>query len=114
MISPLRYGEDAVDVALACMRRGVPINNIVAAQSGATSPATLAGMLSSTLAETLAALIMVNVFEPGYPMIFSNWPLVIDLRTGSFCGGGGEITLLNAASAQLSNYLGLPSGRRPV
>jgi len=110
VISPLRYGEDAFDVAIACMKRGVPLNNIVAAQSGATSPATLAGMLSSTLAETLAALLMVNVFEPGYPMIFSNWPLVIDLRTGSFCGGGGEITLLNAASAQLANWLGLPSG----
>lgn len=110
VISPLRYGEDAFDVALACIERGVPLNNIVAAQSGATSPATIAGMLSSTLAETLAALLMVNVFAPGYPMIFSNWPLVIDLRTGSFCGGGGEITLLNAASAQLSNWLGLPSG----
>jgi len=110
VISPLRYGEDAFDVALACINRGVPLNNIVAAQSGATSPATLAGMLSSTLAETLAALLMVNVFAPGYPMIFSNWPLVIDLRTGSFCGGGGEITLLNAASAQLANWLGLPSG----
>lgn len=110
VISPLRYGADAVDVALACIRRGVPINNIVAAQSGATSPATIAGMLASTLAETLAALVMVNVFAPGYPMIFSNWPLVIDLRTGAFAGGGGEITLLNAASAQLSNWLGLPSG----
>ena len=110
VISPLRYGEDAFDVALACIARGVPLNNIVAAQSGATAPATIAGMLASTLAETLAALIMVNLFAPGYPMIFSNWPLVIDLRTGSFCGGGGEITLLNAASAQLSNWLGLPSG----
>ncbi|WP_022950999.1 trimethylamine methyltransferase family protein [Leucothrix mucor] len=110
VISPLRYGEDAFDVAMACIKRGVPLNNIVAAQSGATAPATLAGMLSSTLAETLAALVMVNVFAPGYPMIFSNWPLVIDLRTGSFCGGGGEITLLNAASAQISNWLGLPSG----
>ena len=110
VISPLRYGEDAVEVALACIRRGVPINNIVAAQSGATSPATIAGMLALTLAETLAALIMVNVFMPGYPMIFSNWPLVIDLRSGAFAGGGGEITLLNAASAQLSNWLGLPSG----
>lgn len=110
VISPLRFGEDAVEVALACIRRGVPINNIVAAQSGATSPATIAGMLASTLAETLAALVMVNVFVPGYPMIFSNWPLVIDLRTGAFAGGGGEISLLNAASAQLSNWLGLPSG----
>jgi len=110
VISPLRYGEDAFEVALACIRRGVPLNNIVAAQSGATAPATIAGMLASTLAETLAALIMVNVFAPGYPMIFSNWPFVIDLRSGSFCGSGGEITLLNAASAQLSNWLGLPSG----
>lgn len=110
VISPLRYGEDAFDVALACIERGVPLNNIIAAQSGATAPATIAGMLASTLAETLAALVMVNVFAPGYPMIFSNWPFVIDLRTGSFCGSGGEITLLNAGSAQLSNWLGLPSG----
>jgi len=110
IISPLRYGEDAVAVTLACIERGMPLNNIIAAQSGATSPATIAGMLASTLAETLAALVMVNVFAPGYPMIFSNWPFVIDLRTGSFSGSGGEITLLNAASAQISNWLGLPSG----
>jgi len=50
------------------------------------------------------------LISPGYPMIFSNWPLVIDLRTGAFSGGGGETALLNAASAQLSNALGLPSG----
>ncbi len=110
VISPLRYGEDAFDVAMAAVKHNMPLNNIIAAQSGATSPATLAGMLAATLAETLAALVMVNVFKPGYPMIFSNWPFVIDLRTGSFSGSGGEITLLNAASAQLSNWLGLPSG----
>ena len=43
-------------------------------------------------------------------MIFSNWPFVIDLRSGAFCGSGGEIALMNAASAQVSNALGLPSG----
>ncbi|MGO9038941.1 MAG: trimethylamine methyltransferase family protein [Steroidobacteraceae bacterium] len=110
VISPMRYGEDAIDVTMACVRRGVPINAIVAAQSGATAPATLAGFLAQSLSETLAALVLVNVLLPGYPMIFSNWPLVIDLRTGSFCGGGGEISVMNAAAAQLSNWLGLPSG----
>ena len=110
VISPLRYGEDAVEVTMACVRRGVPINAIVAAQSGATAPATLAGFLAQSLAETLASLVLVNVLEPGYPMIFSNWPLVVDLRTGSFSGGGGEISVMNAAAAQLSNWLGLPSG----
>ncbi len=110
VVSPMRYGEDAVEVTVACIEHGVPINSIIAAQSGATAPATLAGFLAQSLAETLAGLILVNVFAPGYPVIFSNWPLVIDLRTGAFCGGGGESAVLNAASAQISNWLGLPSG----
>ena len=43
-------------------------------------------------------------------MVFSNWPLVIDLRSGAFAGSGRETTLMNAASAQLSKWLGLSSG----
>jgi trimethylamine--corrinoid protein Co-methyltransferase len=62
------------------------------------------------LAETLASLVMVNVIFPGFPMVFSIWPLVIDLRSGAFAGGGGATTLLNTASAQLSSWLGMPSG----
>ena len=110
VISPLRYGEDAVDVMLACIEHNMPINAIIAAQSGATAPAPLAGMLAQTTAETLAGLVLVNLFAPGYPVIFSNWPFVIDLRTGAFCGAGGEIAVLNAAAAQIGNHLGLPTG----
>ncbi len=110
IISPMRYGEDAFEVALACIRRGMPLNSVTASMTGATGPATLDGMLAASFAETLASLVMVNIFAPGFPMIFSNWPFVIDLRTGAFCGGGGEISLLNAASAQLTNHIGLPSG----
>ncbi|MGR3492389.1 MAG: trimethylamine methyltransferase family protein [Shimia sp.] len=110
VISPMRFGEDAIEVLYGCIAAGIPVSNITAAQSGATAPATLAGFLAQSLAETLASLVAVNVIEPGHPMVFSNWPLVIDLRTGAFAGGGGEIAVLNAASAQLSNRLGLPSG----
>lgn len=110
VISPMRFGEDAVEVVYACIRHKIPISCITAAQSGATAPATLAGFLAQSLAETLASLVIVNVVHPGFPMVFSNWPLVIDLRTGAFAGGGGEIAVLSAASAQVSNWLGLPSG----
>ncbi len=110
VISPMRYGDDAVEVVYECIRHGIPISCITAAQAGATAPATLAGFLAQSLAETLASLVMVNAIQPGFPMVFSNWPLVIDLRTGAFSGGSGETALLNAASAQLSNWLGLPSG----
>ena len=110
VISPLKYGEDAVEVARACVRRRVPINSIIGAQSGATGPAAPAGMLAASTAEALAQLVMVNLFERGYPMIFSNWPFVIDLRTGAFAGSGAEISMMNAAVAQIGNALGLPTG----
>ena len=110
VISPMRYGADAVDVVYECIRHNIPMSCITAAQAGATAPATLAGFLAQSLAETLASLMMVHAIQPGFPMVFSNWPLVIDLRTGAFAGGSGETAVLNAASAQLSNWLGLPSG----
>ncbi len=110
VISPMRFGEDAVEVVYACIAHNIPMSCITAAQAGATAPATLAGFLAQSLAETLASLVMVNVIHPGFPMVFSNWPLVIDLRSGAFSGGSGETAILNAASAQLSNWLGLPSG----
>lgn len=110
VISPMRYGEDAVDVVYECIKHNIPMSCITAAQAGATAPATMAGFLAQSLAETLASLVMVHAIKPGYPMVFSNWPLVVDLRTGAFAGGSGESALLNAASAQLSNWIGLPSG----
>lgn len=110
VISPMRYGEDAVDVLYECIAHNIPVSCITAAQAGATAPATMAGFLAQSLAETLASLVMVHAIQPGFPMVFSNWPLVIDLRTGAFAGGSGETAVLNAASAQLSNWLGLPSG----
>ena len=110
VISPLRYGEDAVAVLYECIAHNMTVSCITAAQAGATAPATLAGFLAQSLAETLASLVMVHAIRPGFPMIFSNWPFVVDLRTGAFSGGGGETALLNAASAQVSNWLGLPSG----
>lgn len=110
VISPMRYGEDAVDVVYGCIQHNIPMSCITAAQAGATAPATMAGFLAQSLAETLASLVMVHAISPGFPMVFSNWPLVVDLRTGAFSGGSGESAVLNAASAQLSNWLGLPSG----
>ncbi|NCW04399.1 MAG: trimethylamine methyltransferase [Rhodobacteraceae bacterium] len=82
VISPLRYAEDAVDVVYECIKHNIPMSCITAAQAGATAPATLAGILTQSLAETLASLVMVQ----------------------------GETAVLNAASAQVSNWLGLPSG----
>ena len=110
IVPPLRFGADACDTLFEAVRHGMPINAITAGQSGATAPASLAGTLVQTVAETLAALLLVNLLRPGHPFVFSNWPMVSDLRTGAFSGGGGEEAILNAAAAQIANFYDLPSG----
>lgn len=110
IIPPLRFGADASYTVIEALKHNWPINAVNAGQSGATAPAALAGTLVQTHAETLAALAMVNIWKPGHPFVFSNWPFVADLRTGAMTGGSVEGGLLNAAAAQLVAAMDLPSG----
>ncbi len=88
---------------------GLTSDIAVAPQSGATAPATLAGILAQVVAETLSCLAVVNLIRPGCPVTFAAWPFVTDLRTGSFSGGSGEQALLAAAAVQMANFYDLPS-----
>ena len=110
IVPPLKFAPENSEVNVAAARNGMPVNLIIAAQAGATAPASLAGTLVQTTAEALGGLVLINLVRPGHPVIFSNWPFTSDLRTGAFSGGGPEEALLNAASAQIANHYGLPSG----
>jgi len=110
VVPPLRWAEESALSMAEQAREGFPITLLSAGQAGATSPAALAGSLAQALAECLAALTCVNLISPGHPCIMGMWPFVSDLRTGAMTGGSGEEAVLNAASAQIINWLGLPSG----
>lgn len=110
VVPPLRFATESAQAMVAQVEVGMPINLLSAGQAGATSPAALAGSLAQTLAECLAALTSVNLIRPGHPCVMGMWPFVSDLRTGAMSGGSGEEGLLNAAAAQIVNWLGLPSG----
>ncbi len=110
VVPPLRFAQESAECMVAQVHSGVPINLLSAGQAGATSPAALAGSLTQALAECLAALTSVNLLSPGHPCVLGLWPFVSDLRTGAMSGGSGEEAVLNAAAAQLANWLGLPSG----
>ncbi len=110
VVPPLRFAEESAKCMVAQVATGMPINLLSAGQAGATSPAALAGSLAQALAECLAALTGVNLIRPGHPCVMGMWPFVSDLRTGAMSGGSGEEGILNAAAAQLVNWIGLPSG----
>jgi len=108
IVSPLTYGADNSEVCARAPMLNAPVSIVIAPQAGATAPAALAGTLVQTTAETLAALLLVNLIHPGHPVVFGPWPFVSDLRTGSFSGGGGEQAILAAAAVQIANYYDLP------
>jgi len=109
IISPLRYGRANSEVCVEATKFGSPVWAVMAPQAGATAPAALAGALVQVIAETLAALLLVDLVVPGYPVILGPWPFVSDLRTGAFTGGSGEEAVLSAAAAQVINHYGLVS-----
>jgi trimethylamine--corrinoid protein Co-methyltransferase len=109
VVPPLRFAEDSALCLPVQARLGIPITLLSAGQAGATSPAALAGSLAQALAECLAALTVVNLVQPGAPATMGLWPFVSDLRTGAMSGGSGEEAVINAAAAQVTNALGLPS-----
>lgn len=110
IVSPLAFAQDSSDVATMAARKGMPILSLTGPQAGATAPVALAGTLVQAVAESLGALVAINLVKPGHPVIASGWPFVSDLRTGAFSGGSGEQSLLAAGQAQIMRYYDLPTG----
>jgi trimethylamine--corrinoid protein Co-methyltransferase len=107
-VSPLRYAPETVEVLVELVRQNIPVATSSAPQSGATSPASLAGTLVQINAEELSGLVLCNLIRPGARVLMGYVPSVADLRTGNFVGGAPEFALMHAASTQLAHSYGVP------
>jgi trimethylamine--corrinoid protein Co-methyltransferase len=107
-VSPLRYAPETVEVLTEVVRQEMPVFLSSAPQSGATSPAALAGSLVQINAEELSGLTYCQLVKPGTPVVLGYVPSISDLRTGNFVGGAPEFALMHAAVAQLGQYYNLP------
>lgn len=107
-VSPLRFAPETVEVLTEIVRQEMPVFLSSAPQSGATSPAALAGSLVQINAEELSGLVYCQLVKPGTPVILGYVPSVSDLRTGNFVGGAPEFALMHAAVAQLGQFYNLP------
>ncbi len=107
-VSPLRYAPETVEILSEVVRQEIPVFLSSAPQSGATSPAALAGTLVQINAEELSGLVYTQLVNPGAPIVLGYVPSVADLRTGNFVGGAAEFAIMHAASAQLGQFYNLP------
>jgi len=106
-VSPLKIAvmnEGIVDAVQA----GVPILYSPGPLMGATGPATVAGTLALTFAETLFGLVLTQLIKPGAPVVLKPDTDVFDMHTAQCTYGSPEQSLGKAAAAQMACFYDLP------
>ena len=76
--------------------------------SGAMAPVGLAGTLIQLNAESLAGIVMAQMFNPGTPCMFGAFQTNIDLQSGAPVFGSPESQIALYTTAQLARRHGLP------
>lgn len=107
-VSPLvfpKLNENLIEFA----RRGIPIVFGPAPMIGATGPGTQIGTFIISNAETLAAVVLSQIVNPGTPMIYSATTNVMDMRTARFAYGAPEAAISHIMTAQMARHYKLPS-----
>jgi trimethylamine--corrinoid protein Co-methyltransferase len=108
-LSPLHWTRTSIDMWKAAAPLKAPIMLNGEPVSGSTSPVTLAGSLSLSNAEILAGVVLVQMIEPGAPVVHNlGFAHVTDMRTAGCVSGSAECTLMAAAGAQLAASWELP------
>ena len=107
-VPPLRFDPASIKVMMEAVKLGIPVHCNVFGQLGASSPVTIAGSVSQTLAENLAGLVAVHILDPNAASIAGPRPMITDLRTGGMAGGAPEQLMATAAAVQVMRYWKVP------
>ncbi|MBM3212070.1 hypothetical protein FJZ33_07615 [Candidatus Poribacteria bacterium] len=108
LTSPLVQIGIRLEELMEAAKNGIPLYIEADAQSGATTPVTLAGTLVEQTANVLCGITLAQMVNPGTPCIYAIASGIMDMSTGNYSGGSPEATLLHAASAQVAHYYNLP------
>jgi trimethylamine--corrinoid protein Co-methyltransferase len=107
--SPLIFDVGLTDDAINFAKHGVPTLIEPMDNTGATSPNTLAGSLVQTNATVLAGIALIQLVNPGNPIVYGSIPVNMELRTGISAAGCPETAIRCAGAAQMAAYYGVPS-----
>ena len=107
-VTPLIQGKDNMEKSLLCAEKGIP-NVVCGAQmAGATTPATFAGCLAIANAEVLSQLVVLQLKNPGAPVIYGGMPSIMDMKTTIVSYGAPEKCLMVGALTELAHYYKIP------
>ncbi len=108
--SPLRYTRDGTVRLFKLAKEGIVTRIVSGAVGGVTTPVSLAGTLAVQNAEIIAGICLVQLLNPGNPIIYGTFAGPADMSRGKQLWGAPESAILNGATAQLCRFYGIPLG----
>ena len=107
-LSPLHNNPTQLDLTLFWSPYKVPIGLGFMPLAGGTSPVTLAGTVLLTNAEFLGNVVLYQLAQPGWPIMWTATAATLDMRTGRVVVGP-EAALMSLALIEMAQYYGVPS-----
>jgi len=107
-VSPLHMAQMQLEGMFLFAEYRQPMVMGPEAMSGATAPATLAGLLAQHNAEVLAHVTLAQIIAAGTPVAYGCASTIADMATGNIATGAVESGLIIAGAAQLARHYGLP------
>ncbi|MFX1242779.1 MAG: trimethylamine methyltransferase family protein [Promethearchaeota archaeon] len=107
--SPLIHTQILLNGLFIFAKYNQPLIVAPAASAGSTAPVTLAGLLVQANMETLSAIVLTQLINPGAPVFYSSMSAPMDPSTGNVAWGSIETGLITAATAQLARFYKIPS-----
>ncbi len=107
-ISPLRLDNEYGTFMIKVARQGLPLAVPVEPLCGGTSPMSLAGTLVIQNCDSLINVMLTQLVNPGTPVIYGCVSSTMDMKTMRYLGAPVESGLVNAATAQMTQYYGIP------
>lgn len=106
--SPRKLDDSMAYGSMQLAMLGQPVTVTPFTLMGAMTPATMAGALTQQNAEALLGLCLLQLTNPGTPVVYGGFTSNVDMRSGSPAFGTPENSLANLAGGQLARRYNLP------
>lgn len=107
-VTPLQQGKESMEKSLLCAEKGIPTVIYGMQMAGATAPATFAGCLAIANAEALSQLVVLQLKNPGAPVLMGGMPSIMDMKTTIYSYGAPEKVLMVGALTEIAHYYKIP------
>jgi len=107
--SPLQWDTPMIEGMTEYARQRQIVAPSPEIMAGATGPVTLAGMMVQHNAEVLSMITLIQLVNPGTPVLYGTVSTVMDMRTTMTRLGSPELGITQVGFAQLAKWYEIPS-----